>query len=69
LGYTSFLPKSTYVYFSKKKYISVQLTNTVQRQKLILPDSSTNLIIAIFRQCSHTLYVSKSTVRSSKPTA
>jgi len=35
----------------------------------MLPDSSTNWIIAIIRQCSHTVYVSKSIVKTSKPTA
>jgi len=26
----------------------------------MLPDSSTNLIIAVFRQCSHAAYIAKS---------
>jgi len=30
----------------------------------MLPDFSTNLIIAIFRQCSHTVYILKSIVKA-----
>jgi len=43
-----FYQKRVYV-FTKKEYITAQLISPVQRQQLMLTDSSTNLIIAISR--------------------
>jgi len=63
---------STY-FFTKKECITVQCTalkystHCVHRQQLMLPDSSTNFIIALIR--NHCFKVSKSVVKSSKPNA
>jgi len=64
-----------YTSFFTQKYIRIFLAkrNTLlyRDSNLMLPGSPKSLIIAIFRQYSHTvgLYVSRSIVKSSKSTA
>jgi len=40
-------PKRKQHLFNKKQHVTVQFTSTVQKQCLLLPDSSRNLISAI----------------------
>jgi len=48
MDYISFLQKMyLHILLPLKKYIIVQLASGTQRQQLMLPDSSTKLIIAI----------------------
>jgi len=69
MGYTSFSPKSTYVPFYHEgiRYCTAHKYST---ESVINASSLINkLIVAITRQCSHTVYVSKSIVKSIKPDA
>jgi len=57
VGYISFFQPKTYigyvpVYQEEIQYCTAHKEPTAQRQQLMLPDSSTNLIIAISTSCS-----------------